>query len=262
MRARSALTILASLAALWAGQAAAGGLEVAVTVLDHESFETRSPEGQLEWRLQGPGAKLAEAREASPLAVFDLVPGRWQVLVWEAKSRAATSFTAQVPESGAAAVAALLSPTAAGLIPAEPQPEPLMPSPSPAVETEPTLPTPRSASDRDRRSMAGSATLPPSFETPRPEAAPVLATETIAPLEIVRTFAPGATFSVRLPKVANWSNDLVVIVGGGPGRRATQVRGDLGQIELTAPERPGIYRVEYLAIPEETVVTRTEFIVE
>ncbi|WP_139195511.1 hypothetical protein [Halomonas daqiaonensis] len=252
--------MLASLAALWAGHATAGELEVTLTVLDPESFATRPPEGQLEWRLQGPGAKLAEAREASPLAVFDLAPGRWQVVVWEAETRAATSFTAQVPESGTAAVAALLSPSAAGVIPAEP--EPSKPSPPPAVATEPTLPTPRSASDTDQRSTAGSAALPPSFDTPRSEAAPALAPETIAPLEIVRTFAPGASFSVRLPAVANWSNDLVVIVGGGPGRRATQVRGDLGQIELTAPERPGVYRVEYLAIPEETVVSRTEFIVE
>lgn len=230
-------------------------LAISLSVLDTETFETRLPLGRVNWLIR---SLAGEERRGDAPAASDIEletgAGRYTVIVWESESEAASRIEVMIEEGATRAVSALLSAQNAALIPPEPAPETAPPATSaPAADIAATAQTPTSeivSEEAEEDPAVPASLLPPTDLLPRMS------------LEIMYTLAPGAAFSVRLPAVESWEDDLVVIVGGGPGRRATIVRGAAGALDLVEPEAPGRYRVEYLDQPEGEIIASTEFTVE
>jgi len=70
--------------------------------------------------------------------------------------------------------------------------------------------------------------------------------------------APGDVIELSLPQVADAANDRLALSDGGQGWIWSSERGSRDVMALSAPETPGAYTVEYLQVPEMTVLLELE----
>lgn len=240
----------------------AGELRVSIDVLDPETFESRPPEGEVAWQFRGPGGERREVRAAEADAVFDLRAGRYGVVVWETESRAATRFDVSVPETGSAAVSALLSTLSEDVIPPPPSdPEPGVAAALPGPDAlGPATPTPAPPEPADEAAQAPE----PSVAEPRP---PTFAESAGRPdepvIRLVPSFAAGAPIRMDFAPRDGAEADLVGFADGSRSGWINAVTRDgRDSLVLTAPDVPGTYRLEYVAMPAMTVIDAIEIVVE
>ncbi|MBS1303396.1 hypothetical protein [Loktanella sp. SALINAS62] len=246
------LIMAASICFLAATPAATAELTLDISVLNPQSFEQAPPSGDTRWVIEGPGNfSLAEQHGALPSMTFNLPAGAYRVTVWEISSGAAAEHRATLRDGEPVSAYLLLTPDNSGLIdvvmermnreePGPPQTERAMPG---AV------------------TLDGSTLLPdddvivsaPGDTGPSPP----------AQLRVVHSFAPGAPIDVLLPVVPDDpSDDFVGIDDGRPGWAMQRQRGTDEAMTLTAPELPGRYLLQYVAVPSLEVLAEAEITVE
>ena len=88
-----------------------------------------------------------------------------------------------------------------------------------------------------------------------PKAAPPLG------LELRPAVMPGDPVTFSLPDLDDSANDIVALASDERGWVNSQIRGARDEVTLFAPDAPGNYRIEYVAVPEIRVLAETEIIV-
>src|SRR6056297_63197 len=213
--------------------ALAEDLNIDIAVLDPESFALGAPKGDTRWVIEGAqDFVLAEQHGALPSMSFDLPAGQYRVTVWEVDSKAAAEQVVTLPEGGAAEAALTLSVMNRTLV-AEVLARTSKPEPKAAVARE-ARPEPRASAPEESVRAKGA----------------------IAPLGLVA--APGDIIELALPQIADASNDRLALSDGGQGWIWSSERGSRDVMALSAPKTPGAYTVEYLQVPEMTVLVELE----
>jgi len=218
---------------IFANCALAEALTVSISVLDPESFALGAPTGDTRWVIEGAqDFVLAEQHGAVSSMRFDLSAGQYRVTVWEVDSKAAAEQVVTLPEGGAAQAALTLSEMNSALV-AEVRARTSKPEPEPEAAPE---------ARAEARSTAPEESVP--------------AKGAIAPLGLVA--APGDVIELALPQITDAANDRLALSDGGQGWIWSSERGSRDVMALSAPETPGAYTVEYLQVPEMTVLVELE----
>ncbi|QFT95243.1 hypothetical protein FIU86_20500 (plasmid) [Roseovarius sp. THAF9] len=226
------------LVCLTAEAASAEALEIDISVLDPESFALDPPTGDTRWVIESTGDfLLAEQHGAVPSMRFDLPPGQYRVTVWEMGSDAAAEQSVTIRNGETVRAALTLSPLNSALI-ARTRARTSRPAPDPTADAQ-TAPAPSRPSQTERSEATGQQ-----------------AKRTAMPLGIA--VRPADAIEITLPEVPDAANDRVALSDGGPGWIWWSERGSVDVMALNAPETTGAYMVQYVQVPEMTVLMELE----
>lgn len=208
-----------------ANAAVAAVVDIDIAVLDPDSFALGPPTGDTRWVIEGEGDfLLAEQHGAMASMRFELPAGQYRLTVWELDSTAAAEQVVTLPEGGTAQVALTLSPMNKGLV--------------------------------DEVLARTNEPEPDAGPLPGDAAGSSQASTSVAPLGL--DVQPGDVFTITLPGIADAANDLLALSDGRAGWLWSSERGSLDAMAVAAPETPGRYTVEYVQVPEMTVLRKLE----